>query len=292
MPNRSTSGLLPLGTVAAVFPAADLTSACLALAFAAACSFSDSFFAFSSSSCRCFSIASCLIRSASSFARFSASAKSMGAAAFFAPKPPSFDFLAGAEAVVEDVVVVELEDVRREAPSFVGLPAAGEVFERKEDEEMVRGAEGAVGTRPTTGGVAAGVMAREPGLEVGLSQDVKKSSSSAGAEGGGEVEDSMPSTNMPCGYLRTKLSKLFTLLGRKRTYRDASSATRLASSSLYVSAIRLEYFFLVSESPSKAEPPFFVKNSLALVFPPTFIVRSWPSCHVSRLVDLPQHRST
>ena len=70
------------------------------------------------------------------------------------------------------------------------------------------------------------------------------------------------------------------------SYIVASSLARFASSSLYKSAIRLEYFFFVSESWRSAEPPCFVKNSLADAFPPTFIVLNWLSCQVSRFVDL------
>ena len=54
----------------------------------------------------------------------------------------------------------------------------------------------------------------------------------------------------------------------------ASSFARFASSSLYNSATRLLYFFLVSESAKRADPPCFVKKSEAEVLPPTFIVRS------------------
>ena len=59
-----------------------------------------------------------------------------------------------------------------------------------------------------------------------------------------------------------------------RTHLVASSFTRFASSSLYSSAARLVYFFLVSESASRADPPCFVKKSEAEALPPTFIVRS------------------
>ena len=61
---------------------------------------------------------------------------------------------------------------------------------------------------------------------------------------------------------------------RPKTYLVASSFARFASSSLYSSAARLLYFFLVSESASMADPPCFVKKSEAEVLPPTFIVRS------------------
>lgn len=42
----------------------------------------------------------------------------------------------------------------------------------------------------------------------------------------------------------------------------------------------------MSESLKRDEPPCLVKNSVAEAFPPTFMVRSWASCHESRLVDL------
>lgn len=105
--------------------------------------------------------------------------------------------------------IVELDEVRREAPSLPGRPEAGVELERKEDEEIVRGAgetiedtdDAADWERPMIGGEL-GVDGNDgvPGLEAGLSQDVKKSSSSAC--GGGVGEASMPSTKMRWGYLR------------------------------------------------------------------------------------------
>lgn len=59
------------------------------------------------------------------------------------------------------------------------------------------------------------------------------------------------------------------------THLAISSFTRLANSSLYSSATRLEYLFLVSESDRSVDPPCFVKKSVADAFPPTFIVLSW-----------------
>lgn len=116
--------------------------------------------------------------------------------------------MAAAE-LVDDVPIVELDDVRREAPSFPGRPEAGVELERKEDEEMVRGAGEAIEDtddaadweRPMTGG-GVGVDGNDgvPGLEAGLSQDEKKSSSSACVGGVGEA--SRPSTKIRCGYLR------------------------------------------------------------------------------------------
>lgn len=43
---------------------------------------------------------------------------------------------------------------------------------------------------------------------------------------------------------------------------------------------------MVSASLNNEDPPCFVKNSVADVFPPTFMVRNWLSCQESRLVDL------
>jgi hypothetical protein len=59
-----------------------------------------------------------------------------------------------------------------------------------------------------------------------------------------------------------------------RTHLATSSFTRLASSSLYKSATLPVYFFLVSDSVKRVEPPFLEKKSVADPFPPTFIVRS------------------
>ena len=42
----------------------------------------------------------------------------------------------------------------------------------------------------------------------------------------------------------------------------------------------------VSESLRRDAPPFLVKNSVAEAFPPTFILRNWASCQLSRFVDL------
>ena len=70
------------------------------------------------------------------------------------------------------------------------------------------------------------------------------------------------------------------------THFSVSSLTRFASSSLYISATRLVYLFFVSESFNKADPPFLLKKSLPDWFPPTFIVRSWESCQLSKVVDL------
>jgi hypothetical protein len=67
---------------------------------------------------------------------------------------------------------------------------------------------------------------------------------------------------------------------------EASCATRCASSARYISAAGEWYFFFVSESFTSARPACLEKKSVAEAFPPTFMVRSWPSCQVSRLVEL------
>jgi hypothetical protein len=121
--------------------------------------------------------------------------------------------LAVAELAAAEDVLVELDDVKREAPSFPVRPETGVELERKEDEEIVRGAgdtmevvdEAAEAERPIVGrGEAGGDKAGVPGFELGLSQDVKKSSSSACDGGVGDA--SMPSTKMRPGYLRVGLS--------------------------------------------------------------------------------------
>lgn len=102
--------------------------------------------------------------------------------------------------------MIELVDVKREAPSLPGRPETGVELERKEDEDIVRG------TGETTevvneaaeverlmmgGGEVGGDNAGVPGLELGLSHEVKKSSSSGGVGGVGVA--SMPSTKMRSG---------------------------------------------------------------------------------------------
>ena len=72
----------------------------------------------------------------------------------------------------------------------------------------------------------------------------------------------------------------------KEAHWATSSLTRRESSSLYSSATRLVYFFLISESFSNDAPPCRVKKSVAELLPPTFIVRSCESCQLSRLVEL------
>ena len=140
-------------------------------------------FALSSSSSRCLSYPSRLIRSASSNALRSASAKSIFWDALVAPSPPSF--LVFAVVVLVLVLVVAFS---REAPSRP--TRAEDAFEeeaRREDELTVRGegsgcegtgGEGLAmrpgdGVLPRTGGVGAG----DAGLGVdGLLHEVKKSS--------------------------------------------------------------------------------------------------------------------
>jgi hypothetical protein len=103
---------------------------------------------------------------------------------------------------------MEVDDVKREAPNLPPRPETGVELERKEFDVMVRGAgetmevvdEAADAERPKMGrGEGGGDNAGVPGFELGLSQDVKKSSSSAC--GGGVGEASMPSTKMRSGYL-------------------------------------------------------------------------------------------
>jgi hypothetical protein len=190
------------------------------------------------------------------------------------------------------VLVTVLDDVKREAPSLLVRPDTGVELERKEEEVMVRGAgetiemveEAAEVERPMLGGGEGDDNAGVPGFEDGLFQDVKKSSSSSACDGGVGAA-SMPSTKMRSGYLHVGFSKC-NIYYRFIIYLIASSLARFASSSLYSSATRLEYFFFVSESCRSPEPPCFVKNSFADAFPPTFIVRNWLSCQVSRFVDL------
>lgn len=155
----------------------------ISLAFLSA---SSSLRAFSSCSSRCRSYPSCLIRSASSRAFRSASAKLTGFA-FDAPRP-SFDFFGAAEEDVEDAEF----NLDVPLPRRAGRAAAEEV--------MVRAAGGLVvvvvvvvkvvdpdaaeveldteGVRPIMGGVA---MRGVPGAEVlgvvGFDQESKKSSS-------------------------------------------------------------------------------------------------------------------
>jgi hypothetical protein len=181
-------------------------------------------------------------------------------------------------------------------------PAAEVVFERREEDVTVRGAAttgadgveagGAETVRPMDGG-AAGFDGGEAGLAfgAGLSQEEKKSSSSAPAVGCGaaDLEVSTPSTTIPFGnlYGYARVVRLWVAdHDRNVAHRIASSFTRRTSSSLYSSATRLEYFFFTSESLSNEAPPCRVKNSVAEPLPPTFIVRSWISCQLSRLVEL------
>ena len=109
--------------------------------------------------------------------------------------------------------MTEFDDPRRDAASLLpGLPPAGAVeeVERKEDDEIVRGAAGeeplewvelAEADRPRTGGdVGADDDDGVLGFEAGLSQDVKKSSSSPLLTGG-VASRSAPSTNILVGYL-------------------------------------------------------------------------------------------
>jgi hypothetical protein len=96
-----------------------------------------------------------------------------------------------------------------------------------------------------------------------------------------------PIDNDPVGEPNKRMVSLCEILTVKdETDRATSSLTRRASSSLYNSPTRLEYFFFVSTSLNNDDTPCLVKKSPAKAFPPTFIVRNWASCQLSRLVDL------
>jgi hypothetical protein len=155
-----------------------------------------------SASSRSRSYPSWRIRSASTAARRSASAKSTGAA-FFAPRP----FFAGRATPALVLVDDALLDVSVRTP-----PAVEVVLARREDDVTVRGAAeaeaggeagpGAETVRPIDGG-AGGVDGEEVAFgfgEADLSQDEKKSSSSPA--GCAELlEVSTPSTTIPLGNL-------------------------------------------------------------------------------------------
>lgn len=206
MPNRSISCALPSGFVctgaatAAAFPL--LEDACARETIESLAS-SAAFLALASSSSRSRSLSypSCLIRSASSTALRSASAKSMGAAAFFAPRPPSFDFF-GAAAAEPVGVDTAGDELRRDAPSFEPGREPGVEFVRRDEELMVRGPVVVDAARPMTG-TPAGVDAAElAGLAAGLSHEEKESSSSFPAAGVADAATvSIPSTKMRVGYL-------------------------------------------------------------------------------------------
>lgn len=220
IPNLSISCELPPGFAAALLAVAAVAAFLFKLN--AAAFFASSCLIFSSSSSRCRSYPSCLILSASSLAFRSASSKSKGAAAFLAPRPPSFPFRAAApvvvvaDGVVDVEVVLEAVEERRDAPNFAGLdepkPPVEDV-ERNEEEVTVRGpvvAEDAeVDRDPMTGGGAGEAGLEEvgvEGLEAGLSHEEKKSSSAFSPPplaGVAEVdlEVSTPSTEMPYGNL-------------------------------------------------------------------------------------------
>lgn len=116
-----------------------------------------------------------------------------------APSPPSLDFFEPAD-VAPVVVVLPLEEFRREAPSLdAGLEAAEDV-ERRDEELTVRGAEVAEAERPISGGPEGVEAAGVDGFDAGLSQEEKKSSSSAVAVGV-DTTSAAPSTNIRAGYL-------------------------------------------------------------------------------------------
>ncbi len=95
---------------------------------------------------------------------------------------------------------MELDDVKREAPSFdAGRDAEPtDEFDRREEELIVRGAEA---ERPMMGG-GEGVDEAVAGLDVGLSHEEKKSSSSWAEVGVGGI--SIPSTKTLSGNLITQ----------------------------------------------------------------------------------------
>lgn len=205
IPNRSMSCALPLGLETAGTDGVDFVTGDFALTAAAV--FADSAATRTRSASSAFSRSrsypSCRMRSASSAAFLSASAKSTGAA-FFAPRPPSLDFFAPAEALPATDVA---DEFRREAPSLdAGREPAVEELERRDAELTVRGPVGALealAERPITGG-AAGLEDVGAGLgAAGLSHDEKKSSSSPPAFGVGAAEMSAaPSTTIFSGYLQ------------------------------------------------------------------------------------------
>ena len=143
------------------------------------------------------------MRSASSVALRSASAKSTGAA-FFAPSPPNFAFFAPPAAAGALLVLPRdvADELRREAPSLEAgrAPAPVVVLARRDAELTVRGAVVALAERPMTGG-AVGLEDVGGDLGVaGLSQEEKKSSSSPPAAAGFAV-GSAPSTVILSGNL-------------------------------------------------------------------------------------------
>lgn len=158
-------------------------------------------------------------------------------------------------------------------------------FDRIELDVAVRETTGPVDAgRPITGG---DVGAEEEELfgVAGFSHEEKKSSSAWGTSAiSGEA--STPSTTTRVGNLNQEITLNF-CSNFQTTHMATSCFTRLASSSLYNSAARDEYFFLVSASVRRVAAPCRVKNSVADALPPTFIVRSWFNCQLSRFVDLP-----
>lgn len=238
---------------------------------------SFAFLAASSSSSRFLSYPSWRTRSSSASASFCALSKSKELVTFVAFRPPSFF-------APEDAPDALEEAPRRLAPNRAGLDAVlEEEEERREAEVTVRGAGGVEAAR--TGTMAGDGLDEVAGAFVSSLSQLSKKSSSAASLGFELVWMSVaPSTKMPLGNLRERMS--YIALHNTETYLTESSFTLFASSSLYSSAALLEYFFLVSESFSSTEPPCFVKKSVADAFPPTFIVLSWKSCQESRFVDL------
>ena len=199
IPNRSMSCALPLGAGGAVFAGALFTAVGKAFFAFAACSAAARAFASSSAFSRSRSYPNWRILSASSAALRSASAKLTGAA-FFAPRPPSFDFFGAADAVLV-LPIEDAEELRREAPSVeAGREPGPAELARKEAELTVRGALPALDDRPMIGGADGFDDVDEVLGAAGLSQEEKKSSSSPLALAGAAA-DSAPSTTTFSGNL-------------------------------------------------------------------------------------------
>lgn len=227
------------------------------------------------------------MRSASSFAFFSASSKSMTSAlapsflapsfgpTFFAPRmfaffgpaaPPVADVLRSAADVVIRLAVGAAV-VAGLASSAVSTLDSGDA-ERAMSFPFEPAARNGDGVRPTTGGVAVRDTGGVGFLIAGLSHDEKKSSS--GSPAGVELPSALVS---PVSVMTTSFG-----------YSSASRAARRLSSSLYLVAALDVYFVLGSLLLRAADPPFARKNLVADSLPPTFINRSWSHCHSVRLL--------
>ena len=208
------------------------------------------------------------MRSASSFAFFSASSKSM----VMSPPPPIFlapsldvTFLAPRMLALRGPVVLDrsaAEVVMRLAAgldSVSGPLASGDAA--RAPSLPFWGFRNGDGVRPTTGGVAVREMGGLSFLTAGLLHDEKKSSSSSA----GVSPLSAPS---PASLITTSSG-----------YSLASLAALFLSSSLYLVAAADVYFVLGSLLLRAAEPPLDWKNLVADSLPPTFMTRSWSHCH-------------